>query len=168
MFSSTIGKDSNLLFIRKKDDIIIWDDDTLSQYLHYQSTSRVANHDTISCSGCKSPLKDISVDERWACIVSTGFKSSYLCTSCYENSKSSIENFMLQQEEKKMKIPHQLIKVEEQIENHRNYSKMDSLLRDEYEGGKYIEKLEGRKRSDTNKWNRELWYHLYHCKEAPS
>jgi hypothetical protein len=170
------NEDDKVLFIMKRDEDIVWH----SEYLEtiYGIKTLVDSPHNIKCDLCGNLLSNINRylcvciipfhffrDELWRCV-----ERCYFCVSCYEQHKLRIVEYLQRQKDKKRKMPRLLKQVHIEIENHRNFTKLEQDLRDQYDGSTYLRKLDGSKgqqRSYNNQFIRSLWYHLYHEKEMP-
>ena len=163
--------------IIKRNNNIIWHDYLLSTY----SIATLGNKDTTTtrrytifnikvnvtddtkCCHCDSLLKDINEEnkEEWICLMPI---MKYYCPLCSITQSQIIKEILLKDRDSNMHIPHKLIDVHNAIESHRNFKKLDPLVRMEYD--ECVSPSMGRKKKpDDNKYIRKLWFHLYHQKE---
>lgn len=152
---------TNLLFIKMKEDgSIIWCPSAAESV--YNLEAGVKDAQSIVCCGCSKPLRDIAQSEKWAC-----YMKMYYCSMCFENSRSNVEEHILDANNSRKKIPHKMIDVQKSIENHHRFKTLNFLMKMEYEGSLIQSKSVSITRNN-NKFIRDLWYHLYHNKEHPS
>lgn len=151
-----------LSLIRHPEEGIIWAKENGENYLRTQYdihvTSKVASVDKIHCVECEKRLQSIANNERWYCVCDG---SRYFCAECFGLARPALVEQALLKLDAVRAMPRIMNKVMREIESHRHFASLPSLIRMEYEGAVHLSSL-GKNVREHNTYIRLVWSHLYH------
>lgn len=120
--------------------------------------SKVGDVDKKSCEWCPRYLVEIREDETWYVVEDT-----YYCEACYMKERERLKEHREQLIDKERCMPHRLVEVAFQIENHRHFALLEPITKMRYAECVVLYDTKNRNtQANDNKFMRQLWRQLHH------
>lgn len=145
-----------MLQIYKKNNEFYWKNDYLELEYGIPTKCKMMDMDKIKCFYCDNLLVNIKENYNWMYV-----DPIHCCSDCYIVNEPEIKEKINKKNDLNGKIPFKIVDLHNSILNHRNYNKLDRIIKMQFE------ECIRTKVADNNKFSRDLWFHLYHGKEKP-